>query len=80
MTGWIDVSVPLESGMIHFPGDPEVKFTHVKDLDRGDNCTVSLLEMGSHTGTHCDAPLHMIKDNPVGIDLFPPEVGIGPRA
>ena len=75
---WIDVSVPLETGMIRFPGDPEVKFTRVKDLDSGDDWTVSMMEMGSHTGTHVDAPLHMIKGHKVGIDLFPPDVGIGP--
>jgi arylformamidase len=27
--GWIDISVPLKSGMVHWPGDPEVRIERV---------------------------------------------------
>lgn len=59
--GWIDISVPLFSGMVIWPGDPSVRIERVFDLDHGDECTVSAISMGSHTGTHIDAPLHFIK-------------------
>jgi arylformamidase len=58
--GWIDVSVTLHSGMVHWPGNPPVRIERQMDIDRGDLANVSVLSMGSHTGTHMDAPLHFI--------------------
>jgi arylformamidase len=58
--GWVDVTVPVHDGMVHWPGDPEVHVTNVLDLARGDNATVSRLDLGAHTGTHVDAPAHYI--------------------
>ena len=52
---WIDVSVPVRTGMTHWPGDPGVRIKRWRDLESGDICTVSELKMGSHTGTHMDA-------------------------
>jgi len=73
---WIDVSVPLHSGMVNWPSDPPVIIKKTKDLYRGDNNTVSFLQMGSHTGTHMDAPLHFIK-NTKSIDEMPLEATVG---
>ena len=58
---WIDVSVTLRTGMVHWPGDPPARISHALDMERGDPCTVSLLEMGAHTGTHMDAPAHFVR-------------------
>jgi arylformamidase len=33
---WIDISVPIYSGMVHWPGDPDVRIKRVHDLSRGD--------------------------------------------
>ncbi len=49
---WIDVSVPLRTGMVHWPDDPPVLIERVQDIERGDVATVSGLSMGAHTGTH----------------------------
>ena len=57
---WIEVSVLLRTGMPHWPGDPPVDIRRVQDMDRGDVANVSALSMGSHTGTHMDAPLHFV--------------------
>ena len=38
---------------------------------------VSLLSIGSHTGTHVDAPKHMIQDG-AGVDAIPLDALIGP--
>ena len=73
---WIDVSVTLKTGMVSWPGDPQARFTHDKDMERGDPCTVSLLEMGAHTGTHMDAPAHFVRGG-IGIDNMPLGAAIG---
>jgi kynurenine formamidase/threonine dehydrogenase-like Zn-dependent dehydrogenase len=64
---WIDVTVPIHDDMVHFPGDPAVRVETSKDLARGDNCRVSSLTLGTHTGTHVDAPAHFLLEGK-GID------------
>jgi len=70
MANWIDVSVPLYTGMAHWPDNPQVEIEFALSLDRGDAANVSKLSMGAHTGTHMDAPLHFIKDG-ISIDQMP---------
>lgn len=76
-TTWLDISVPLHSGMVHWPDNPPVRISRMLDIERGDLCNVSVLSMGSHTGTHMDAPVHWIRDGK-GIDTLPPDATIGP--
>ena len=57
---WIDVSVPLKNGMVHWPGDPAFNISQPRSLDRGDTVTLSHLDMGVHSGTHMDAPAHFV--------------------
>jgi arylformamidase len=59
-TDLIDISIPLSHGMIHWPGDPAVSITMLCDVANGDPATVRHLSLGSHTGTHVDAPCHFI--------------------
>jgi arylformamidase len=73
---WIDVTVPLRSGMVHWPGDPEVRISRTLDLDAGDPCIVSHLDMSVHTATHVDAPMHYLPRG-APLDRMAPEVGIG---
>lgn len=47
--------------MVHWPHDPPVRIHRVADMDRGSLANVSRLSMGSHAGTHMDAPLHFIR-------------------
>ena len=75
-SAWIDVTVPLRTGMVHWPGDPPARISHALDMERGDPCTVSLLEMGAHTGTHMDAPAHFVRGG-IGIDALPLDTAIG---
>src|SRR5437867_1747977 len=77
MTDWIDISIPLKSGMVHWPGDPEVRIERVLDIERGDHCNVSSVVMGSHTGTHMDPPFHYLRDG-ASLDTMPFEAVIGP--
>lgn len=79
----IDISVPLRDGMVHWPGDPPVRIRKVKEIGRAasvsrpSSCDLSLLSMGSHTGTHMDAPGHFLKGGRT-IDRLPLEAVIGP--
>lgn len=59
---WIDISVPIYSGMVHWPDNPAVLIERMQDMSRGDAANVSKLELGAHTGTHMDAPHHFFAD------------------
>lgn len=54
----IDLSLPIVDGMPVYPGDPKVKvkITHTYESHTWE---LRQLTMGSHTGTHVDAPSHM---------------------
>ena len=54
-----DLTHPIETGMQTYPGDPEVAVRSHASHD-ADGYSVSSLEMGSHTGTHVDAPAHVV--------------------
>lgn len=74
--GWIDVSVGIESNMVHWPGDPPVIIDRIKDMGKGDNDNVSKISLGSHTGTHMDAPLHFFQRG-MSLDKIPLDAVIG---
>lgn len=57
-----DISVPIENGMVCWPGDPGVEIEKRMDLCCGDVATVSNLNAGVHTGTHVDAFSHFLKE------------------
>jgi arylformamidase len=58
-----DVSVPIGNGMPVWPSDPPVKLTAVSHLSRDKSHTIQVtnIAMGSHTGTHIDAPFHFVE-------------------
>jgi arylformamidase len=60
----IDISIPNGLGQHVYPGDPEPRIDAVRRIADGDPCNLSLLHMGSHTGTHVDAPYHFLKEGP----------------
>jgi arylformamidase len=76
MNAWIDISVPLTTGMVHWPGDPEPSFERISEIEHGEEVNVTLCRITAHTGTHMDAPNHFLA-GAEGIDRFPLEVGIG---
>jgi arylformamidase len=68
----LDISVPNRPGMHVYPGDPVLRVEAARRIAEGDVCNLSVLTMGSHTGTHVDAPYHFLADGPrlgdVGLD------------
>lgn len=62
----IDLSHPLENGQLTYPGDPRVEIRgHDTIKSAGYNTT--RLSMGTHQGTHVDAPRHYFADS-AGVD------------
>ena len=59
----LDVTVPITNSMPVWPGDPQVRLSPKSHLSRDKSHTVKLtaIEMGSHTGTHVDAPYHFVE-------------------
>jgi kynurenine formamidase len=55
-----ELSHPITSGMQVYPGDPAVDIRPALVLAR-DGVDVASLHLGSHTGTHLDAPSHCIE-------------------
>jgi arylformamidase len=74
---WIDVSVTLRDGMVHWPDNPPVEIERALSIARGDAANVSKLSLGAHTGTHMDAPVHFVPGGP-GIDSMPLAATMGP--
>jgi arylformamidase len=72
-----DISLPLVSGGLVYPGNPPLQITPQQQVSRGDSANVSRLDFGSHTGTHVDAPKHFFDDGP-GVDQIPLDVLMGP--
>jgi kynurenine formamidase len=54
-----DLSHPIRDGMMVYPGDPGVAIGPALTLD-ADGVAVARIDMGSHTGTHVDAPAHAV--------------------
>ncbi|MEM3399739.1 MAG: cyclase family protein [Candidatus Micrarchaeia archaeon] len=71
-----DISMGIYEGMAVYPGDPPVKITRVKVMP-ANSSNVSLISMGSHTGTHVDAPAH-IMNGAITVDSLPLEKMCGP--
>jgi arylformamidase len=57
----IDISLPITSGMPVWPGDPRPALKAVSTLETA-GFQVSQLTLGTHTGTHLDAPRHFIPE------------------
>jgi arylformamidase len=72
----VDVSVPLQPGIPTYPGNPEFELQPIKRLAAGGSSNVSRLVMGTHTGTHVDAPRHFF-DEGAGVDRLALDLLIG---
>lgn len=57
----IDITVPISPFTRIFPGDPIPAIEKVCTLEK-EGCNVSKLSFGSHTGTHVDAPFHILEN------------------
>ena len=72
----LDVSVPLAAGMPAYPGNPDFELQPLKRIAQGGSSNVSRLILGTHTGTHVDAPKHFI-DDAASVETLPLELLLG---
>ncbi|WP_298670399.1 cyclase family protein [uncultured Methanofollis sp.] len=72
MSVFHDVTRPLSGETVIYPGDPAVTF---RREEHGDY-RIAALALGTHSGTHIDAPSHYLKDGAT-VDAIPPERLIG---
>jgi arylformamidase len=70
-----DVTVPLTPGMPTYPGDPPFELEPLRTLAE-DRYRLSRLVLGTHAGTHVDAPAHFI-DGAATVDQLPLEILLG---
>jgi arylformamidase len=73
---WVDISLPLENDMANWPGNPPFSVRRVKSIEQGDRVNLSEISMGTHSGTHVDAPVHYIRGG-VPIDMVSLDILIG---
>jgi arylformamidase len=61
MSQYIDITLEISNDMPVWEGDPPVEIKDKLNIRKGDQVNVKTLKMGSHTGTHIDAPRHFYK-------------------
>lgn len=76
MSNWIDITRPLHAGTPPWPGDTAFDFRLTWRMADGASVNVGALTMGTHNGTHVDAPYHYLPDGP-GIDALDLTVFVG---
>jgi arylformamidase len=72
-----DISVPVRTGGLIYPGNPEIAIELQQAISQGAGANVSHISFGSHTGTHVDAARHFFDDGRT-IDQIPLEKLMGP--
>lgn len=72
-----DISLPIVSGGLTYPGNPPIEISPQQSIAQGGSANVSSVAFGSHTGTHVDAPKHFFDDGTT-VDALPLDVLMGP--
>jgi kynurenine formamidase len=57
----VDLSLALDAQTQVYPGDPHVRFEQSATIE-ADGFNLLSVEMGSQSGTNCDAPYHVLHD------------------
>jgi arylformamidase len=58
----IDVTLPLSAALPVYPGNPALKLDAIERLAEGGSANLSRLTLGTHSGTHVDAPRHFFDE------------------
>src|SRR6266513_1220040 len=77
MVSLYDITLPLTAGMPVWPDEPGPELTPRSQISAGDPANVTSLCLGSHTGTHVDAPRHFINEGKT-VEALPLESHCGP--
>ena len=71
-----DITLPLSNNLPVYPGDPPVAIERIADVAGGSPYTISSVRLGSHSGTHVDAPSHLFPDGKT-VDELPLDILMG---
>ena len=71
-----DISVPLQAGLPTWPESHGIHISRLMTLEEG-GWTISRLDVDVHSGTHIDAPLHIVPGGKTTCDI-PLEKLVGP--
>jgi arylformamidase len=74
-----DISVPVHPGMHIYRGNPGVTLARHESIADGALANVRRLELGVHSGTHVDGPLHFI-EGAAGTEALSLDALVGPVA
>lgn len=77
MKEYIDISVSVRPDLPVWEGDPPINIYPASSIEKGGMANVSRLDIGAHTGTHVDAPIHFVPGRR-GIDELDLDTLIGP--
>ena len=69
--------MPVQTGMLVWPGDSEVRVERVLALENGDPFNLTHCNFTAHTGTHMDAPRHFLAEG-AAIDALDLDAVLGP--
>ncbi|HSX23616.1 MAG TPA: cyclase family protein [Candidatus Saccharimonadales bacterium] len=72
----VDLTVSLNEQTPVYPGDPAVRVKQAGTYEK-DGYRDHVLTLGTHSGTHIDAPMHMLADGQ-SLDKTPIEQFVGP--
>jgi kynurenine formamidase len=72
-----DLAQPLYDECPAYPGDPKVRVSLVKTLDQ-DGFNLETVRLATHSGTHVDAPSHLLHVDRGTITDFQPDEFVGP--
>jgi len=70
-----DITRPIHAAMAIYPGNPPVEMRLVRPADAASSA-LSVISLGSHTGTHIDAPAH-IRAGAAGTASYSLDVFVG---
>ena len=71
-----DVTMPISPSLPVWPGDPPVVIERIFQLEAGAAYSLSRLSLGTHCGTHVDAPAHYLPGGTT-VDALPLDVLVG---
>jgi arylformamidase len=71
-----DLTLPLSRKMTTWPGDPAFQVDSTSSTEEGEDYNVSVLSMGTHSGTHVDAPRH-VDASGTPVDQLPLDLMMG---
>jgi arylformamidase len=71
----IDLSITIDDQTPVYPGDPHIQLTEAGTIET-DGYALHRLTLGTHSGTHIDAPAHMLVGGAT-LDALPLDVFVG---